>query len=402
MTETQFGICGDLDWHNTSKENNPLVTLNKDRVKHIIAKLNRNPMYKKEFFSKYSYIEGELKKLLNLNTLKVEDGKIYVNFTFLDEGDNELMFKICENYAEELVKKIMSKEEKIKTILSKYENDRVSKEKLAFFIIGCYFLDWGSLTFFREWEIANNLKPQPGGNEYILWGEKQNEGMLKEIYWGGHMVPDMDHIFHTFGDHNSTTKRNTLPDILHQFYDFDFPGGKEYRSLLFEKRRELALELAKIIELIGKEGIDTDELEELKRNPSSEKKVIMLEKMDYIEKEDGTYYISIPYFTEEDMDMIAKCIEPLVPILKDWLDQNWDYLKSDFEVTRPMKNGVPFDEFFIQAWHYIFGLVNKKLAREGLIYDTYSEESEHIGYLPAISERKLLDNLEDLMISNRS
>jgi len=399
MTDIQFGICGDLDWHNTSAEDNPLVTLKKERVKELIYDLNRNPLKEEKLFSKYEELEEEIKKLLRLETLKKREGKVYVNFTFLDEKDNEFMFDVCEDYVEDLVEKIISKEETIQTVLSRYKNDRVEKEKLAFFIIGCYFLDWGSLTFFREWDIANNLKSQPGGNEYILWGEKQDEGMLKEIYWGGHMIPDVNYIFQTFGDHHSDTKRNTLPDILHRFKDFDFPGGEEYRSLLFEKRKELASELAEIINMVGKDGIDAEELEESIREPLSEKHLSLLEKQHYIEEEEGTYYLTIPYFTEEDIDMIVDCIEPFIPVLKNWLDDNWEDFRNDLKETRPIKNGVPFDEFFIQAWHYIFGSVNKKLARNGFIYDTYSEKSKHKGYLPGIAEKDVLESLEDLVVS---
>jgi len=399
MTDIQFGICGDLDWHNTSAEDNPLVTLKKERVKELIYDLNRNPLKEEKLFSKYEELEEEIKKLLRLETLKERDGKVYVNFTFLDEKDNEFMFDVSEDYVEDLVEKIISKEENIQTVLSRYKNDRVENEKLAFFIIGCYFLDWGSLTFFREWDIANNLKSQPGGNEYILWGEKQDEGMLKEIYWGGHMIPDVNYIFQTFGDHHSDTKRNTLPDILHRFKDFDFPGGEEYRSLLFEKRKELASELAEIINMVGKDGIDAEELEESIREPLSEKHLSLLEKQHYIEEEEGTYYLTIPYFTEEDIDMIVDCIEPFIPVLKNWLDDNWEDFRNDLKETRPIKNGVPFDEFFIQAWHYIFGSVNKKLARNGFIYDTYSEKSKHKGYLPGIAEKDVLESLEDFVVS---
>lgn len=397
MTDIQFGICGDLDWHNTSAEDNPLVTLKKEGVKELIYELNREPKEEEELFSEYKELEEEIEKLLRLGTLKEREGKVYVNFTFLDEKDNELMFDVCEDYVEYLVEKIISKEETIATALSRYENDRVEKEKLAFFIIGCYFLDWGSLTFFREWDIANNLKPQPGGNEYVLWGEKQDEGMLKEIYWGGHMIPDMDYIFQTFGDHHSDTKRDTLPDILHRFHDFDFPGGEEYRSLLFQKRKDLASELAEIISLVGKDGINAEELEESIGNPSSKKHISLLEKLHYLEEEEGTYYLSIPYFTEEDVEMIADCIEPFVPVLKNWLDDNWEGLKEDLKETMPMKNGVPFDEFFIQAWHYVFGSVNKKLAKKGFIYDTYLEGSKHKGYLPGVGEKEVLDSLEDMV-----
>ncbi len=394
MSEITFGICGNLDHHSTDPDDNPFTALKKDRVKESILKLNRCPVEEETLFSEYGDIEQDINKLIRLGALRIKDGKVHVNFTFLDEMDNRLIFEICEDHTGYLVEKLLSKKDDIYNILSRYENQRVEKDKLAFFIIGCYFLDWGSLTMFRRWGIADNLKPQAGGNEYTLWGEKQDTGMLKEIYWGGHMIPDIDYIFHTFGDHHTYTKRETLPDILHVFHDFDLPGGKEYRSLLFDKRKELALELGDIINEIGKDGSSVEYMSEFS---CSEDHLSFLMKMGYIEEEHGMYYLSIPYFTEDDLKMIEDCITPLIPILKEWLEESLDKLKLDLEDTRPMKNGVPFDEFFIQVWHIIFGSVNKELARQGLIYDTYSDDSKYNGYLPAIAKKELMGALEKIV-----
>ncbi len=395
MSDVKFGICGDLDWHNTPEKDDPFPTLEKEEIKEFITRSNRDPMEKEKVFSDYADLKDDIEKLLDLEFLKEKGGKIYVDFTFLDEEDNEFLLKVCEDYAKDLVKEISSKTEFIEKTLSRYENKRVEKEKLAFFILGCYFLDWGSLEFFRRWDIADNLKPQPGGNEYILWGEIQKGDMLKEIYWGGHQLPDTDQIFHTFGDHHPDTKRTTLPDILHHFSDFDFPGGDEYRSLLFDKRKELTFEFGKIIDEIGKEGIHKEEIEKKELVEELDKYISFLKEIKYIEEENGTYHLTIPYFTEENTEMISDCIEPFIPVLKDWLDENLGSLKEELKETRPMKNGVPFDELFIQVWHFIFGLTNKNLAREGIIYDTYSDRSDHKGYLPAVAEKKVLEDLSD-------
>ncbi len=397
MSGIRFGICGDFDWHNTSEEDNPFSTLEKNKVKDLISELNRDPMDEGELFSKYGEIKEEIEKLLRLKTLKKRGEKIYVNFTFIDKEDSEFLMEVCEDHALKLVDLISSKKGQIHEVLSRYENKRVGKDKLAFFIIGCYFLDWGTLKLFSKWGIADNMKPQPGGNEYVLWGEENYENILKEIYWGGHMIPDIDYVFHTFGDHHKDTKRNTFPDILHRFNDFDFPGGAEYRSLLFEKRKGFASELADIIVIIGKEGASKDLLEKKLEYKSLDKRITLLQKLGYIDEEDDRYYLSVPFFTEEDRDMILDCIRPLIPILKDWIDDDLEDLKSDIEPIRPSQNGVPFDEYFIQVWHYIFGLVNKNLANRSIIYDTYSDDSEHKGYMPGITIKDVLLELEELI-----
>ncbi len=394
MCDIKFGICGDLDHHGTAEEHDPFVSLKKAGVKKLIYDLNREPMAEDELFSEYEGLAEDIERLLRLEFLKVRGKKIYVNFTFLDEADNRLLFDVCQGYAQGLVEEIISERALIEGTLSRYRNPRVCKEKLAFFVIGCYFLDWGSLDLFRRWDIADNLKPRPGGNEYVLWGERVEGDLLKGVYWGGHMLPDTDPVFHTFGDHHVDTERRALPDLLHLFHGFDFPGGGSYRTLLFERRKELASELAALVAKIGKDGTDVSDLTD---GTTSKEHISLLKEMNYVEEEAGMYYLAVPYFDVDDIEMIYDCISPFVPVLRAWLSDNLDSLRLDLEDARPLRNGVSFDEFFIQVWHVIFGLANRRLASEGLIYDTYAEDSKHPGYLPAVADKELLDSLERLL-----
>ncbi len=93
--------------------------------------------------------------------------------------------------------------------------------------------------------------------------------------------------------------------------------------------------------------------------------------------------------------MILDCMEPFVQTIKGWVEDNIEKLEVSLQEIRPIKNGVAFEEVFVQVWHGIFGLVNKKLAHEGLIFDTYSRASEHKGYLPGLVKGDVLDIVEE-------
>ena len=396
MSELKFGICGDLDRHNTSSEDNPLVTLRKSGVRDMIQELNRDPKSKKELLDENEDISDEIEKLLRLNVLNEKDGKVFVNFTLIDEKDNKIIFDVCDRYASGLAKEFLEKKEHIFNILGSYGNPRVEKEKLAFMIIGCYLLDWGSLELLSDWDVCDHRKQQAGGNEYVLWGETEIEGLLKGIYWGGHSLFMENYTFHTFGDHHEYTERNAFPDIIHRFADLDFEGGEEYRSILFDKRKEMLEDFGRTIDDIGKSGCDKEKIE--KKWSDKSKYIQLLKKLNYVVEDGGRFYLNIPYFSDEDIDMILNCMEPFIEILKYWIYENIDDIESNLSETRPLKNGVPFDEYFIQIWHVIFGLTNKKLAESGLIYDTYCDDSDHEGYMPALAKGDVLDRVEKKLI----
>ncbi|MFO7791553.1 MAG: hypothetical protein R6W73_01040 [Candidatus Saliniplasma sp.] len=392
MSELKFGICGDLDWHNTSREDNPLITLRRSKVKDMVEKLNRNPKNKEELVNENEDILEDIEKLLKLDVLKEKNDKIFVNFTLIDERDNKIIFDICEEYASDLAEDFIGKKKQIFSILGSYRNPRIEKEKLAFIVIGCYLLDWGSLELLSEWGVCDHRKQQAGGNEYVLWGESEVGASLKGVYWGGHSLFMDSYTFHTFGDHHEYTERKAFPDIIYRFPDLDFDGGDEYRSILFDKRKEMLEELGRFIDDIGKSGSEKRDIE--KRWADKSRYITLLKKLNYLEEVDGMLYLNIPYFTDDDIDMILDCIEPFIKVLKKWIHENIDNIRSSLSETRPLRNGVPFEVYFIQIWHVIFGMTNKKLAESGLIYDTYRDDSDHEGYLPALVKGEVLEKVE--------
>lgn len=86
----------------------------------------------------------------------------------IDEKDNKIIFDVCEKYAFDLADDFLERKKQIFEVLRSYENPIIEKEKLAFMIIGCYLLDWGSLELLRDRGVCDHRKQQAGGNEYVL------------------------------------------------------------------------------------------------------------------------------------------------------------------------------------------------------------------------------------------
>ena len=199
---------------------------------------------------------------------------------------------------------------------------------------------------------------------------------MKRVYWGGHALKSGEYIFHTFGDHHGYKMRNAFPDIINSFPDLDFEGRNEYRTLMLEKKKELLKELGDVIH----GAFDNKEIGKDRRGH-----IELLKKTGYIREEDELAVI-IPYFFEEHIDMLTDALDPFAPVLKSWVEDQLPIFEERMKDIRPIQNGVPFDEVFIQLWHVVFGLTNRYLAEEGVIYDTYEDGK---GYLPGLFKEEV-------------
>lgn len=393
----KYGICGSLD--NPADEVNPLLNLANSRVQEMLLELNTKPCAKDVLLSQWPDCVEDIEKLLRLNVLRQEQGQVYVNFTLFNSEDKGLVFTVSEKHAKTLADKIIAEKSKLYTMLSAYSNSKVTPEKLAFMVIGCYCLDWWALSFFKQRGLQDFAKEQAGGYKYTLWAEKKAAGSLKAVYWGGHSYSAGEYLLHTFGDHESP--RYALPDLLFRSPTLDFPGGQVLGSLFFDKKIELGEEIGRVIETIGKTGAPADQIAESAGLPRqrADKILELLAALGYTSCESEMVYLVVPYFDQDDLELLSNVACHMIGLLLQWSEDNITQLEQDLAQINPIKNGVPFREVFIQVWHYIFGLTNKGLAEAGFIHDTYAEASRHKGYLPAIVKGEQLNKVEEILSS---
>lgn len=396
MHKLKVGICGTLS-PDTPREKNPLPALRDERVQDFILQLNRAPTSKKEIISECPSVGKQVEHLLRLGVLREKAGKIWVNFTLFNAEDQRLVRAVAEEHAEQFAGDLMQKKSVLWDILAKHRNPFADLSQMAYAAVGCYFLDLAALHIAGQRHQMSFQKKQPGGNRYTLWAEESGSLCLKAVYWGCHSLQTGEFVFQTFGDHHHETQRKALPDILYRQPDVDFPGSKIYKSLLFEHRQSLAEEIGRILSEAADGPVSMDDVGQIHGVPAErfEKMVNLLSFMGYLCVEEGTVTATTPYFGTPDIPVLEGVFTECIPVFNRWCDENLHQIEQQLQRLRPLQNGVPFDEVFIQVWHHIFGLTNKELAKRGLIYDTYSGDSLHTGYLPMVCESAVIKKLAE-------
>ncbi len=395
----KYGICGNLA--GTRPEDNPYTSLKNEAVQVALFRLNEEPQPKDRVLTDPD-IGTDMRRLLNLGFLREDGDRLRVNFTLFSRDDKELVTRVSQRHAEGLAEEIDARRAQVFEVLSNYRNPLVSPERLAFMIIGCYFLDWGALDLLNDWGIINSRKKQAGDTEYTLWGEADVSGSLKAVYWGGHSMRVGPYLLHTFGDHS--LRRYSLPDLLWARPKVDFDGVDDFQSLLSQKRAELGEELGLLLHTVGYEGVTRQGLtDELQWDEGKlEDAIRFLAATGYLAGTDGsagddgaTIRLLIPYFTEADIDIMVASINIVISVLKQWLEESLAAVERDLAGLNSIRNEVPFSEVFVQVWHYIFGYTNKELACRGFLFDTYCEGSTHPGHVPAMLVGNVLKQVQE-------
>ena len=63
-----------------------------------------------------------------------------------------------------------------------------------------------------------------------------------------------------------------------------------------------------------------------------------------------------------------------------------------------VQTGTPYEQLYTQGWHYLFGLVNRKLAEKGYFIAPYAENRDYVGFLPFVFKTSIYD--VDVVVSN--
>ncbi len=98
-----------------------------------------------------------------------------------------------------------------------------------------------------------------------------------------------------------------------------------------------------------------------------------------------------PVFLEEDAAMMAEIMRKSRGIMTDWLRENYRPLEQDLGQLTTLRNGISYQRYFSQIWHYVFGYTNRELIDAGLMADPYEEGRQYKGFLPMAQINEALD-----------
>jgi hypothetical protein len=312
------------------------------------------------------YVEASLRgsgvslgDMISNGSLRLENGKYWLNFGLLTRGDQEIIVRAANTYSQRLADAVLKRRAEIEALLKSYELDR---KLAAFIVLGCFSLDWNGLNY----ATANGYRaksPRRKSGSFFVMAEERGGVSLKQIYWGSNNSGYGEYEFTTFGDHFSPRK-STLWTLRRQ-------GRIEWRNIpIAEFAQKVGLLMFALRE--GPQAADADGILEAMAG------------IGWVRKEGERYRAAIPVLTERDRAMVAALLRIGRQALEEWFTSNYAELKAAVADISPMRNGVRFPVAFDQIWHYLFGIANEKLVEAGLFADPYGVGSMFPGYVPAV------------------
>jgi hypothetical protein len=388
-----IAIVGNIE--NDDPQYNPFVICRPKEVQLLLLDMAESPMKKEEMESRLSSSKIKVDDLLRIEIIRQEEDLYYINFPLFAEKDEEIIMKVAEKYSKYLVENILEKKDRIYSIFENYKPLIVSKDKLAFIIVGFFSVDIGALDLLAKNDYIIHMPEKPGGNHYILNAEEVTEFSLKELYWGGHSQNIDNMIFLTFGDHHKETKRYAFPDILWRLdrnFTLEAPEFYKKRLLILLKDQTLNLvkNIGKVLLVLKNSPLPLTKIQEASSLSKEELQHILdfLIQINYITESNNEYSLAVPVFDETDEKMMSEVQAIVSKEILSWIETYYDQIKIDLKDISSVKMEVNYKETFNMLWHYFFGYTNKLLARSGFLYDTYKGPEGQKGYLPAFMYRK--------------
>lgn len=382
--KVRYFICGSVGkWD----DYNPIKVTREEIVSETVYILNREPLTISQISDAIKKDEATVKKiidsLLKANVIREDDGKYWINFTLYSKEDNKILLDIGKEYGKQLAHKLMENKTELSNLTDRIRcADFIERNKINFALIGCFALDWYCLEELEKYNFLVLYKKQPGNRDYILKGnELSDTNVIKSLlYCGSDNQAVGEYTFTSFG---GGAVRSSFPNILWQVSTSAFgniKGSSDLReafvNVLSLYTEDLLKDCGKLIEslIIGKETEATNR----------DALLNLLEKLEYIIKEDGHHKVNIPVFFPEDKEIINKINSRVAKIVIDFIDPIYSKIRDALSGIRPTLNKIPFRETFSEVWHKIFGYCNRFLAEEGFMYDP-PETPYNARYLPWIT-----------------
>jgi hypothetical protein len=300
-----------------------------------------------------------LDDMISNGSLRLEDGRYWLNFSLLTRGDQEIIVRAANIYSQRLADAVLKRRADIEALLKGYDLDR---KAAAFLVLGCFSLDWDGLSYATA-KGYRAVEPKRKGGSFFVMAEERGGASLKQIFWGSNNNAYGKYGFTTFGDHFSL-RNATLWTLRRQ-------GPSEWRN-------------KPVAEFAQKVGPLMFALREGARPADADGILEAMAGIGWARKDGELYRAVIPVLTERDRAMVTGLLRIGRKALEEWFAANYAELKPALADLSPVRNRVPFPVAFDQIWHYLFGIANQKLVEAGLFADPYARDAVFQGYVPAV------------------
>ena len=332
-------------------------------------------------YERFRDVSALLDNLFRVQALREEGDKVFLSFTLHTREDHGLIYDRAWQHSAALAESLSARWPAIAEAVSACRRAGPDLAKYAFIVVGCFSLDWGSLRELARLGYMSTGKDQTGGRFTVNAQEKVDLD-LKGIYWGGHTDVSEGVALLSFGDHACV--RKTLPDAIWRYPfrvspQFDSPETKRLLSSYMDVLKRDAARLLRA--QVRKDAAVGPEVA-----CSTEALAAWLQHLGYLQNGD----VAVPYFLAEDAPAAHSVRNLVFREVADWCAKHYERLKSDLSQITALRHGVDYSEVFIDLWHWVFGLTNKRLAEKGLIFDPYSPGHETPGCVGAVAEDPVL------------
>lgn len=344
----------------TSPAENATYAMTHREVQRLLLDIAETPRGRDYVERALSGSGVSLSDMIANGSLRLEDGRYWLNFSLLTRRDQEIIRRATDKYSRGLADAMLARRAEIESLLKRYDLQGVDPKEVAFAVLGCFSLDWDGLSLSTA-KGYRAVSPKRKNGEFYFMAEETGGLSLKQIYWGSNNLPYGEYDITIFGDHFS-------PRV----------GLSQVRRQASTVQGMTEQELGKMVGAVMaalREGPRTSAA--LARTaestvPKVEDLLNALGGMGWVARHGDEYRASIPVLTERDKPMVAGLIRIGHEVMESWLAANYEPFRDSVREITPMRQGVPYQQSFDQLWHYLFGIANERLVESGLFADPYA------------------------------
>ncbi len=371
----KFWICGTSG---EDSEKNPLTLVKKEECGSILEILLKGPISYDKIKNQLSKEEIEtLENMLDLQVLRKENQKIYLNFSMFVLKDYELMEEVTNKAAQLICDKFKKDWNALSELVSNTGlSSSLTIEEKMFCILGCIILDWAGLHWLDDGGILYRGKMQPNDQEFVLFGTPEEVYERNFTRFCFSSTEGFEWYFTVFGQ---TLNRRWVPPFSEKILLYLARMSERADMIphldLLNKNLQLALQyyLNTMVKVLIEKKIDKKQLDkygfrENKMNLIEE----YLQKMGFIKiNEKNEWKRNILILGVNDIQNLEAINKICKPILVDSMNELSEIFEEKYKKTLAGLHKVPLKEAMNDWWHEIFSLVNMLLIKEKLISPRY-------------------------------
>lgn len=353
-----YSITG---WSNsTSPAENATYAMTHREVQRLLLDIAEIPRSRDYVEKALSGSGISLSDMIANGSLRLEDGRYWLNFSLLTRGDQEIIRRATDKYSRSLADAMLARRAEIESLLKRYDLQGVNPKEVAFAVLGCFSLDWDGLNLSTT-KGYRAASPKRKSGDFYFMAEETGGLSLKGIYWGSNNSRYGAYDITIFGDHFSP--RVGLSQVRRQATTVQRMSEQKLGEMVgaivsaLRDGPRTSIALAKAAESTATQVADV---------------LTALEGMGWVSRHGEEYGANIPVLTQKDKAMVKALLRIGHDVMESWLAANYQPFRDSIREITPVRQGVPYEQTFDQLWHYLFGIANGDLVESGLFVDPYA------------------------------